>query len=1018
MFTNLAFRLTDWCRKQRRRGGWLLWAVLLLVSSLASAAPAHDRVELRVGWFRQGNHFLLHYVDAGGLHQGLTPDTLRSIVTDKRVTIHYRLFNSFAEAAAALEKGELDLLPDMLATPERQRAFWMSRPYADLPVGVVQPRAAGVRTSVAQLDKLRVAVIGDAWQEYLKQAAPMAVAVRASSPREAVNAVAEGRADAYLGFYFAGAAEIQRTGLGSLVAREVAGANRTLHFLARAGDQATIAMVSDGLDQMSEETRRDIRLRWMDAVQDAQEHALSFTPQEEAWLLAHPVLKVGIPGFTRPYDYLDDEQNWHGPGAELLRRFAVSAGVRLEPVLLSRYEAPHEALQRGVVDVTPSFSLGTAPRGVVETAGYAQEPWGWVRRPSDTSPLRRVAAVEWRLHGVTPGLERGRHELLPVASTAEALAAIVAGRADAAYVNLFVAHDLINQFYSGRLQVSAEQNGVERLSFALPSDRAILRDMLNRAIASYAPGELDRLSHGDRQTVMAIGYDKRRVWWTALVSAAAVGTLLLTLGWINRRISAAGRVAEAARRDANSARQQAEAADRAKSVFLATMSHEIRTPLNGVIGVIDLLQDSALDEQQRRYLNVADQSARLLLRVLNDVLDYSKIEAGALTLEHAPFSIYEVAAHIAVLFRPLAIEQGIGFGVAVMPHFDRQVLGDSVRLTQILANLVGNAIRFTEQGAVIVELRNRLRGGRPHLQLCVSDTGCGMSPEFQRRIFQPFQQELSSSDSGRSGTGLGLSIVKQLTDRMRGSVAVESSVGVGTKVVVEIPLEWGEPLAPWPDLSGHSAHVALAPGPLRRAHLAWLRKMKLTLNAPGVAELLVSDAGAAGWRMEVAGCPGATVFTRADFVREAVRLFGGTVHTPVVAAIPMVAAEGDVLLCEDHAVNREIMMRQLGRLGFDARCAIDGEDGLRQWHEKQPRIVLADCHMPRMDGYTLAREIRAAETRLGLPRTLIIAVSANASQSDGDACIAAGMDDYLAKPMTRQMLVQCLQRWGVELMPQ
>jgi len=1000
-----------------RRGALLLLCAAMLLAMAwpgrADAAPAPQ--VLRVGWFKQGNHFLLHYIDASGMHQGLTPDTLRAVVAGTGLTLHYRHYDSYAAAEYGLQHGEVDVLPDMLFTPQRKSGFWLSAAYADLPLGIVLPRTAQPVTRLGDLKGRRIALIGDAWRDYLLQTVPDAVPVQVGTPREGVQAVANGEADVYLGFYFAGVTEIQRAGLGSLVTSALELTSRSLHLMARRGDDSTIALLAGGLGAMPSQLRNDIRIRWLDAVQNASMYALSFSPQERAWLDAHPVLKVGIPGFTSPYDYLDDEQNWRGPGAELLRRFSLSAGIRIEPVLLSRYEAPHEALEQAVVDVTPSFTTGSGKAGIIESTAYSHEPWGWVGKTGDAGPVRRVAAVQWRLRGVKGGGSLSRYQMVSVPSTAEALAAIVAGRADAAYVNLFVANDLISQYYRGRLQVTADQTGTEYLSFGLPRANAVLLGMLNRAVASYRPGELEGLAYGGRQAVLSVGYDKQRVWHTALLSAGAVAVLLASLGYSNYRIRAAGRVAELARQDAIAARQQVEAADRAKSVFLATMSHEIRTPMNGVIGVIDLLRDSPLDEQQRRYLGVADQSARLLLRVLNDVLDYSKIEAGALVLEHQPFDVNAVAAHIAVLFRPLAGDKGISFGVALMPHFDRMVLGDSVRLTQILANLVSNAIRFTERGQVMVEMRNRWRRARPHLQLCVRDSGCGMSPEFLRRLFTPFLQEEPPRRGSRSGTGLGLSIVKQLTEIMGGTVSVDSTPGRGTAVIVELPLDWGQPLPAWPDLAGHTAHVAQGVAPMRCAHLAWLRKMRVRLVAAEEAELRVSDAGSAGWRMEVSGRAPAIVFKCADFAREAVRLLGAPAPPALAAAGPAAPAiaVGDVLLCEDHDINRDIMLKQLAKLGFEARGAIDGEDGLRQWRKRQPRIVLADCQMPRLDGLGLARAIRAEEREHGLPRTLIIAVSASASKVDGDCCLAAGMDDYLPKPVTRQMLAECLQRWGV-----
>ncbi|MBV6322480.1 ATP-binding protein [Duganella violaceipulchra] len=1013
---------------------YLAWNIVLLVAGLllaglpfsSHAASVSEPRTLKIGFVKQGEQFLLQYVDAFGVHQGVGPDTLRAVLSTRGNGILQYIHYASPEAALyGLQHGEIDVMSNMLDSPERRRTYWVSAGYVDVPSGVVQARGAPATDVLASLRGRRVALVGDAWRSYLQQLSPQAVPVLLPTASAAVQAVADGHADAYFGHYFAGVSEIQKKGMGFLQAVQLPGIHRSLHFLTRPDDRHTIELLSSGLDELPVQVRADIYQRWMERRQDVERHQLIFSAEERAWLATHPILKMGIPGFSTSYDYLDGDQNWHGPGTEILRRFALRAGIRVEAVILSKYDIPQELLERGGIDIIPSSTTGSARRGMLESSAYAHSSWGWVRKPDDSSVIRRVAGVPWRLLSVQSGENWTSREIIPSAATAEALASVVAGRADAAYVNLSAAADVISQFYSGRLHITAGKTGVEYIGFGMPADHAILCDMLNRLIGTYSAEELAELAQVDHQPLVSVGYDKRKVLWSALLIAAAVVVIVVSLSWINHRIRVARRgaedaryQAELARADAIVARRQAETADHAKSIFLATMSHEIRTPMNGVIGVIDLLQDTALDEQQHRFLRVADQSARLLLRVLNDVLDYSKIEAGALVLDQAPFDLYEVAAHIATLFRPAALEQEVRLSVAVMPHFDRRVLGDAVRLTQVLANLVSNAIRFTRQGEVLVELRNHLRRGVPHLQMRVIDTGGGMSQEFQSRLFTPFQQEQAAGNAGRSGTGLGLSIVKQLAEKMGGQVGVVSALGAGTTVAVEIPIVWDGQATLWPNLTGNSAHVTVASPLMRKALRAWLLKMGMRSTDRASATLLVAEVGLAGVRLEVAGRPPVTISTPAEFMREAADMLGVSAPRkapPAEGSAKVVRIQplsGDVLLCEDHEVNRDIMSRQIIKLGFSARTAVDGEDGLRQWRARQPAIVLADCHMPGMDGYALTRAIRTAEAELGLPRTLIVAISANASKDDNDACLAAGMDDYLCKPLTRQMLANCLERWG------
>jgi signal transduction histidine kinase/ActR/RegA family two-component response regulator len=389
----------------------------------------------------------------------------------------------------------------------------------------------------------------------------------------------------------------------------------------------------------------------------------------------------------------------------------------------------------------------------------------------------------------------------------------------------------------------------------------------------------------------------------------------------------------------DAAKQAAEAANLAKSTFLATMSHEIRTPMNGVLGMIEVLERQGLTKDQRPILVTMRESAQALLRIIDDVLDFSKIEAGRLELEATPFSLSGLVEGVLDTFRPQVLAKGLTLDAEIDAGSQDALVGDPTRVRQILLNLLSNAIKFTEHGGVRVRAGTLpLGGGRTRATLVVTDTGIGLGAEQLARLFQPFVQADSSTTRQFGGTGLGLSIVQRLAQVMGGDVAIESSPGVGSTFTVTLTLD-----------------AAPADSPLK------------TLLRP--------------------------------VARPSAR----------IAARP---GEGPrVLVVEDHPVNREVLVLQLNVLGIAADSAENGVDALAAWARGRYAAVLADIHMPHMDGHELARRLRAAEADRGAARTPIIAVTANAIKGEEERCLASGMDAYLVKPVSIEQLRATLERW-------
>jgi signal transduction histidine kinase/HPt (histidine-containing phosphotransfer) domain-containing protein/ActR/RegA family two-component response regulator/prephenate dehydratase len=410
---------------------------------------------------------------------------------------------------------------------------------------------------------------------------------------------------------------------------------------------------------------------------------------------------------------------------------------------------------------------------------------------------------------------------------------------------------------------------------------------------------------------------------------------------------------------AEMARAEAKAANEAKSTFLATMSHEIRTPMNGVLGMMEVLERQGLEEEQRPLVATMRASAQALLRIIDDVLDFSKIEAGKLELETTAFSLSGLVAGAVDTLRPQANAKGLAVATEIEPGSDDALLGDPTRIRQVLFNLLSNAVKFTERGEIVVRAGTApLGGGRTRVTLAVSDTGIGLDAAQQAGLFERFSQADSSTTRRYGGTGLGLSIVRRLAQLMGGDVAVDTAPGAGSTFTVTLILE----AAP------ASAEVATFP-PERPAGPAPLTPG----SSPGQA--LPAPPGFAG------------------------------------RGLSEVAGETRLLVVDDHPVNRDVLVRQLGVFGLSADTAADGSEALAAWAPGRYAAVLADLHMPAMDGYELTRRLRAAEAEHGNRSTPIVAVTANAMRGEEERCLAAGMDAYLVKPVAIDRLRATLERW-------
>jgi len=1001
------------------------------------------------------------YLDQAGQQVGILPDYLAYLSQQLGVRFNLQQLESATATERAQDLDALDV--GVYAVPDDRDTLPQGavRPIETYPVVVVGRRTDPTVSGIAQLAHRRIVVLARATNlELLRRDVPTAAPIAAQSIEDALRLVRDGKADVFVGNLAASDYLLQGEYAGDLKVLGPAGYEQAIGFQVRPGFEPLIPILNRALAAMPEAQRVAIRNRYL-----MTSYQLGPSWREIIRRSAPFVVLAGFSIIMLAFAYLRlrreirrRQESEHQLQAQLEFQRTLIDAVPIPIAVKDRdgcYLAVNTAYlsaagmtrQQMLTQLPTALNvLGNQAAKVLEEASSramnSREAQQFAVDFVDTDgntryflcwaqPIGSAAATSAAVISAAVDVTDIRNAE-EKARAAEALLVEVTRHLPATVFQMRERDDgFTYQWVSGNAQqllgrapdaLIGQTNPM--IGIAKPEDRERVLNAAEQAKAMQWP-----LSQDMR---FVVGGETRWVRLHAVPRADADGSVLWS-GYYTDLTEDRARAEALAQ-----ARDTAEAALRAKEGFLAMMSHEIRTPMNGIMGLIELLQATSLTSEQLHMVELARESGQSLGQILDDILDYAKIEAGRLSITASPLDLRELFDGVLGALLPKAFEKGLHLKQMVGAEVPAMVRSDGIRLRQILFNLLGNAIKFTERGIVALRAAVEARDyGRGTLVITVDDSGIGISREDIGRLFAPFVQSERSTTRRFGGTGLGLSISRRLAELMDGELTLRSEEGVGTTAILRVPCDVVTQQYDIPALRGRPLFAQVNDRLKREALLAFgsAAGMRCLDSCDSMSDgtvaivdhrahavacsqvvCLSSELLPLGYREDDRGVWLAnnplrwTAFVAAvqATLHDTALVAEASVATAVTVATAMPEQGASILVVEDHAINRDVVQQQLRRLGYRTTACTNGKEALVLLDATAFDLVLTDCHMPVMDGFDLTRAIRDSGIA-SVSRMPVIGLTATIAREEHLLCTIVGMDAFLVKPATMSALQEAIE---------
>ncbi|PMH46563.1 hypothetical protein BCU68_00500 [Vibrio sp. 10N.286.49.B3] len=1019
------------------------------------------------------------FTDPNGDLSGVLQDYLSVFETQLGVIFNPIVFANFQDMLFSVRNGNLKVGATIVKKPDRAKNVWFTSPYFSAVKVIVSQSDSQQYSQLSELYGKKLALEkGFYIVEEIKTNHPEIIVRTFADTEEALKAVSFGKVDAYIGNQAVVdwlMDSLQLTNLTFSGDPQFPPGHQRFAIFKDPEWEPLVGILNKILDAMTVSQHQQIHARWINQ-ENQLTSPLILSNQQRLWLEAHPTWRLGIDNSWPPFEFIDNEGVYSGISADVMGTLARMIETSYSPPVDKPWSQILTDFSAGKIDILPAVTPTPKRREqMLFSNPYLESPY-MILVHQDTRLVTSLDTLIDKQVGVVKGhaieeiLMRDYPDLNLVSfeSNKEALMALSARDIDGYIGNLNASSWTLEALGIRNVKVTATTPYSFQQSIGIRKDWPELLEIINLAIENISDKEIQDIENKWFSVQFEHQDNHFQIWRAILITCSIlVPFIIYTLVW-NRKLNKARLKLTESSLHLEAAKQEALQASAFKSQFLANMSHEIRTPMNAIIGMTHLLQDTQLNTKQLDYSEKIRRASISLLGIINDILDFSKVEAGKLEIDENEFSLQEVFTNIANLVGMKAATKDIELLFELDPSIPDLLIGDALRIEQILINLTQNAIKFTEQGEVL--LSTKIISQTVHklsIEFSIKDTGIGIDPSNLEAIFNAFTQADGSITRLHGGTGLGLSISKQLVELMHGTITAASEPNKGSTFSFTLPLTLPSTIAckkteinKYASIKGMKVLVVDDNGSARKILKSLLESFSFKVDTASNGAQAIDMVSVMNnvknespyhlvfmdWQMpkmngidasqSIKSLPLSkhpsiilvTAYGREDVIQKIDdEIFDAVLIKPINASVlfdtlmkvfdpsqpssPVITKntidqlEGHILLVEDQEINQQVATEFLQRMGVTSTVANNGKQAIERLDEQTFDVILMDLQMPIMDGFEATKIIRTRYDQKQLP---IIAMTAHAMKGDREKCLKAGMNNHLPKPVEPDQLFSTL----------